>query len=430
MSLRPRKLAPDYTNTDYTFIDETDVYDVWRVLLAAREKYGDAYDLGQLLDTRERRRIVGDITLTPLDMALGRTHPDTVVIAKSNFDTHGYMVHPIFMIRPPDREDLYVNVPYRCLLPRGFDRILVTGLGVSAHRDAIPVIRMQADVQNQGYAAGVAAAMVSEEDGSTRDIDVKVLQRHLVSKGNLPRMVLSAEDSFPLPQAEVVRAVAGLANDLGGLEIVLAHSDLAMPMLRDSYRSSETEMAKRNYAQVLGMLNDPTGADALIQAVQGQPLDEGWRFTGMGQFGASLSPLDSLVIALGRTRDPRGLDAILGILLQLDAGSAFSHHRAVAIALETLRDPRAAEPLAELLAEPGVRGHAVTSIDSVRASLPPGGTDTTARNQALTELVLARALYRCGDHGGIGERILREYSQDLHGHYARHATAVLAEGKP
>ena len=33
--------------------------------------------------------------------------------------------------------------------------------------------------------------------------------------------------------------------------------------------------------------------------------------------------------------------------------------------------------------------------------------------------MLARALYRCGDHDGVGEKILRDYTQDLRGHLAR-----------
>jgi hypothetical protein len=45
----------------------------------------------------------------------------------------------------------------------------------------------------------------------------------------------------------------------------------------------------------------------------------------------------------------------------------------------------------------------------------------------LRELYLARALYRCGDHDGLGEKTLRQFAQDLHGHYARHAQAVLAQ---
>ncbi|MCP5526530.1 MAG: FAD-dependent oxidoreductase [Verrucomicrobiales bacterium] len=425
--LPPKKLGAGYTNTDYTFIDETDVFDVWRALVTAREKFAGAYDLGQFLDTRERRQIIGETTLTPMDMMLGRKQPDTVVIAKSNFDTHGFTVHPMFMIRPPDREDIYVNVPYRCLLPKAVDGVLVTGLGVSADRDAVPVIRMQADVQNQGYAAGVACAMSAAEGITPRGIDVKVLQRHLVEQGNLPRFVLTAEDTLPMARDEVAAAVTSLVNDWEGLEVILAHRELAEPMVREAWRTAETWDGKLAYAHVLGMLGDATGAQTLVEAVQDEEPDAGWRFTGMGQFGASLSPLDSRIIALGRTRDPRALAAILGFAAKLKPDSEFSHFRAVAEACEALGDRAAAPALAALLRQPGMTGHAVEDIERARTDPPSSGTDTSVRNRELIELVLARALFRCGDHEGVGEGILRAYASGLQGHYARHASAVLAE---
>jgi hypothetical protein len=425
--LPPRKLGAGYTNTDYTFIDETDVFDVWRALVTAREKFAGAYDLGQFLDTRERRQIIGETTLTPMDMMLNRRHPDTVVIAKSNFDSHGFTVHPMFMIRPPDREDILVHVPYRCLLPESVDGILVTGLGVSADRDAIPVIRMQADVQNQGYAAGVACATAAKEGRTPREIDVKALQRHLVEKGNLPPSVLTDRDTMPLPEARVAGAVNSLINDWDGLEIVLAHLDAGLPLLRRAWHQAEAWNAKLSYAHVLGMLGDATGTQTLVEAVVGKEPDKGWRFTGMGQFGESLSPLDSRIIALGRTRDARALEPILEFAGKLTAASEFSHFRAVAEACEALGTPAAAPALAALLRKPGMTGHAVTDIDKGRTNPPPSGTDTSERNRQLTELVVARALYRCGDHEGLGEQILKSYAEGLQGHYARHASAVLAE---
>jgi len=39
---------------------------------------------------------------------------------------------------------------------------------------------------------------------------------------------------------------------------------------------------------------------------------------------------------------------------------------------------------------------------------------------------VAAALYRCGDHERLGEKILRTYARDLRGHYATHAKAVLS----
>ena len=102
-----------------------------------------------------------------------------------------------------------------------------------------------------------------------------------------------------------------------------------------------------------------------------------------------------------------------------------AHFRAIAIALETLGDKSAAQPLAMLLRAPGLGGHSVTTIDQAMAANPRSATDNTVRNQALSELYLARALYRCGDYEGLGESTLRQYSLDLHGHYARHAKAIL-----
>ena len=54
-----RKLGATYTNTDFTIVDETDIVDVWHVFVYAKDKYKDAFDQGRLIDTRERRRIIG-----------------------------------------------------------------------------------------------------------------------------------------------------------------------------------------------------------------------------------------------------------------------------------------------------------------------------------------------------------------------------------
>jgi len=423
--LPPRELGDRYNNTDYTFVDDIDIVDMWRAFVTGREKFKSAYDLGQLIDTRERRQIIGDMVLSPLDIWNHRKYPDTVAIHRSNFDSHGFTIHPIFMIKPPDREAIDAHVPYRCLLPKGLDGILVTGLAVSAHRDAIPVIRMQPCIQNQGYAAGVAAAMSAKMNCPTRNIDMRTLQKHLIKIGNLPESILTDEDSFPIPKEKVAKAVRSVVNNFEGLEVVLAQLDDALPLLRESYATAETEEAKLLYAHILGMVGQPIGAETLAKAIRKQEWDKGWRYTGMGQFGLSMSPLDSLIVALGRTRDKQGLKPILEKVEQLDANSEFSHLRTVAMALETLNDSAAAKPLAVLLKKPGMMGHAYLDIEKIRREVPANSNDTTTRNRSLSELVLARALYRCGDYEGLGEKLLRQYARDLRGHYSRHAYAVL-----
>lgn len=422
------ELGARYTNTDYAFIDDIDVVDAWQSFLAARKKFANRYDLGQLIDTRERRQIVGDFSLSPMDVYLDRTYPDSVVRASSNFDSHGFTVHPMFMLKPPDHAAVPCYVPYRCLLPKGIEGVLVTGLGVSAHRDVMPVIRMQPDVQNQGYAAGVAAATAVREGKGLREIDVRQLQQHLVQKGNLPAEVLTQGDSFPLPKERIEQAVRNVPRDSNEIEVLFAQVETALPLLRETHKSAASESDKLTYAHILGILGDPTGADTLAEAVAAREWDKGWKYTGMGQYGPSISPLDSLIIALGRTRKDVALAPILGKVNQLDSRHELSHHRAVAMALESLGDPAAAKPLAALLRKPDMSGHAWIDIDAATSNIPASDVDTTVRERTLRELILARALYRCGDCDGLGEKILRQYAQDLRGHYARHAIAVLANG--
>lgn len=425
--LPPWEPGARYTNTDFTFIDDLDAIDAWRSFLTARRKFDGAYDLAQIVDSRERRQIVGDFFLSPSDAYLGRTFPDTIVRANSNFDSHGFTIHPMFLLKPPDREAVPCHVPYRCLLPEGLEGILVTGLAVSAHRDVMPVIRMQPDIQNQGYAAGVAAAMAVHANRKLRDIDIRPLQQHLVEKGNLPSEVLTHEDSFPLPTEQIERAVASLTNGFEGIEIVYAQPEAALPLLRQAYRRATSEEDKLTYAHILGIMGDDAGTEPLAEAVKQRQWDEGWKYTGMGQYGLSMSPVDSLIVALGRTGRKEALDPIIEKVAQLGPEHAMSHHRAVAMALEAQRDPSAAKPLADLLHKPGMTGHAYTDIKRVMTSIPPSPVDNSTREVSLRELILARALYRCGDDDGLGESILREYARDLRGHYARHAMAILLE---
>jgi HEAT repeat protein len=238
---------------------------------------------------------------------------------------------------------------------------------------------------------------------------------------------MTDEDSFPLPQEKIAEAVERVVNNYDGLEIILAQRQDAEPLLKKAYENTQAEKDKLVYAHILGMLGEPAGAETLAEAVRSRDWDKGWNYTGMGQYGMSLSELDSLIVALGRTGDKRALQTILEKVEQLNVDSEFSHCRAVAMALESLGEPAAAKPLAMLLSKPGIQGHAFTDIDRASRGTPASATDTITRNNSLRELVLSRALYRCGDYEGLGEKILKEYACDLRAHYARHAGAVLQQ---
>jgi len=428
-------------NTDFTFAEDTDLVDFWQLNVSTRANSPSAYDQGQLLQTRERRRIVGEVTLTPMDLILDRHWPDSIAVAKSHFDTHGFTTHPMFWARQPDieagRGEMFV--PLRALEPKGLGGILVTGLGLGAHRDVMPILRMQANLQNLGYAAGVAAAQMA-----AGGLDMQALQRHLVEKGCLPAEAAGQRDSFPFSDQQVQEAVTHVVQGsaLGhvvatdwqnrqhmvdakynshDVAVIFAHPAVAGPLLENAYAAAATPQDRLLYAHLLGILGSPTGVETLAAHLQAaEDFDPGWNFKGMSQYGRNLSELDQFIVALGCTRDRRAVAPILAKLARLDAQQEFSHHRACALALEMLRDPRAAQPLAELLGKPGMSGYAAATLADIDRR-------RNQRSESLRELMLARALYRCGDDHDLGRRILEAYAQDLRGPYARHARAVLEE---
>ncbi len=423
--LSPVKPGVHYTNTDHTFVDDSDVQDVTRAFTLAREKFSDSFDLSQLVDTRQRRQVRGEIELDALDFLAKRTFPDTVVIARSNFDSHGFTIHPVFMAKAPDKQSHDAHVPFRALLPRGLEGVLVTGLGVSAHRDALPVIRMQADVQNQGYAAGYAAYLCARLDQTYRQIDIRALQRKLVETGILPVDILINEDSFPLGEKALHAAVRDGIDTYRGLAAIFGHRNETLPMLRSAWTEAADPALRLRYAHVMALMGDDTGLETLIEELDSCDWDQGWEFTGMHQFGFSLSPVDSMLIAVARTKNARAHPVLMRMLISLAPEREFSHVRALTLAFEQMPHPDAAVHFARLLEWERNHGHARESIAAAAAHVSADPVDTTERNGELRELLIARGLYACGDYEGKARATLQAYANDLHGHYARHARALL-----
>jgi hypothetical protein len=207
-----RNFGDNVNNTCFALVDDTSVLDIahlmaWGRAQMSREKH---YDAGQLLDSRERRRIVADYMLTTPDILNHRTFPDTISHHKSNFDAATFPTSPMLLVKDMKGPVFDVDLPYRSLLPKGVDGILVIGLGAGTERDAMTLVRMQADLQNQGYAAGLAAAMAAANGGHTRAIDIKKLQQQLVDKGALEERVVTDKDAIPLSREVIEKAVANV----------------------------------------------------------------------------------------------------------------------------------------------------------------------------------------------------------------------------
>lgn len=424
------KWAPGdhYNNNDWLFVDDSDVLDISRAFVQAKTKMRAEFDIVKMPQTRERRRVVGDYAVSVYDVMGHRRYPDTISYHKSSFDTHGMTVNPYFTLNPPERQHkVYdADVPLRCLLPKGLEGILTTGLGASAHRDAMPVIRMQACLQNQGYAVGYLCACCVKQGRSPRQIDLKPIQRHLVKKGNLPERVLTDKAFKGYSQKELRQAAQQVTDHYQGLELLLSDPQRSLPLVQAEWKKATTEEAKVLLAGILGMMGDASAGSYLAEAIRKHTVwDKGWHYTGMGQFGECLSRLDALIMALGGSGDAQTWEAVAEKARLLQPEDAFSHFRAVAVAAEGAGKEKAVTPLVQLLSMPGMRHHAMVSYAEARRDVVPGSEDTSTRNRALKELFLAGALYRCGDQEGIGRSLLEKYAVGLQAHYARFAYEVL-----
>ena len=444
----PRNLGDNVNNTCFALVDDTSVLDVWHLMTWCRNQEAKAspYDFGQLLDSRERRRIVADFMLTTPDILNHRSFPDTVSQHKSNFDAAAFPTSPMLLVRDMKGPAFEVDLPYRSLLPRGLDGILVTGLGAGAERDAMTLIRMQSDVQNQGYAAGVAAAMAAANGGHTRQIDVKKLQKQLVDKGVLAERVLTDKDSYPLSREVIEKSVAAVGclgreikqartvedPAIFSLAAVMAHPEQALPLLRQAHKACPGCDAKLTYAKILGILGDTAGAATLAAAVESATAwDKGFGLTSHRESDNTFSELDRLVIALGFSGAPEGRDIIIAKVRQLAPESELSHVIAVSMALRQYgRVGGAVEPLARLLTTPGFAGHALTeAVDQKRATAADRGIATTKPdtnlNAAFKELLVAGMLLQCGDNQGLSRGILEQYGRGVEGQFARYARETL-----
>lgn len=130
------------------------------------------------IGVRESRRIVGETTVTEQDLVSSRVPEDAVAWAHYFLDLWGEdLIHK--------HVDIRAALPYRAMIPRGAEGLLVTGKAISGTHVALSAYRVQPIVAALGQAAGEAAAMAVGAKTGVRDIDINVLQSRLRQAGVL-----------------------------------------------------------------------------------------------------------------------------------------------------------------------------------------------------------------------------------------------------
>jgi hypothetical protein len=197
---RPGELV--FNNPYVTGIDGTNAEDLTRAQVEGRKyvfeiadffrKYVDGcqdsyvVSVAPMVGVRETRAIIGDYVITADDVLQGASFDDAIARNTYCIDLHsadggrGDETESGINIQDPTKPG---GVPYRCLLPKGLENILVAGRCISGTRDANSALRVSANCMAFGQAAGVAAAMAVKGQITPRQIDVKELQKTLRAQG-------------------------------------------------------------------------------------------------------------------------------------------------------------------------------------------------------------------------------------------------------
>lgn len=124
-----------------------------------------------VLGVRESRRIVGEYTLCAEDLFAGRKFADGFTSSRFNIDIHspdtnGQKCRPVGVY----------EIPYRCLIPKGVEGLLVAGRTISGTHEAMASYRVTGTCAAMGEAAGTAAAYVAAHACGVRDVDIRRIQ--------------------------------------------------------------------------------------------------------------------------------------------------------------------------------------------------------------------------------------------------------------
>jgi hypothetical protein len=406
-----------------TTVDVGDILDCTRFILANRRRGGESlYDHSRLIAPRESRHIHGEIVLGLSDQILMRRFPDTISLCFSNHDPKGRSIADLiyFGLLPPHLE---IEIPYRAMLPARVDGLLVTGKALSCTHDALAAIRMIDDLQQQGGAVGLAAALCVKNHCQPRDLDIKPLQERLVRKGLLPQDVLEPARSRPEPDyAQLIDRLSG-DEPFEWLEMsvrakAVEPSPLAwlctarpaeiVPLLLAAHAGA-TGSRRLLLARLLLWHGQEAGLDEVFREIRrllaeepGLPSRKGSvRFCNVPPDHGVMAEVIYLINLLSRVHSHESIQLLVEVVGRIERAerdyrdfrqSIFNYIECVAYVTERLALSGCIPLLERLLALPELRNRICTAGWEI---------DILGERQATLALCLNRALARCGSRQGL-----------------------------
>ena len=419
---------------DLDVIDSRRMSELQRGLAIAHLK-GRWFDFADMLTVRESRHITGEYTLSVVDVFECRQFDDAIAVASTDWDPHGTSSSWLGRLGflPVHTEQMPLQIPLRSCIPEGLSGLLVTAKAISATADAACLCRMAADVQNLGYATGLAAALAAAAGGDPRSIDVRELQARLLELGVIPELPDPLKPSpRGTPEQRVARLAAGVPEAL--LDVALLPRSVALPLLEIAVEQPDAdhlELAKglawfgngtgvellAEELQHLNALDDGRAYDDLHPTKPGNPrsgiigaLDDYWRVNqllaliGIARGAKAVGAVQTTVQNAWSGGQPvRELNDYIKGRIDMQRSPHFDRLLCIAFCADRLAEERLTPALEALLDKEYVGGN--ISHDLAQAG--------PAYHNALAEVSLAAAAARCGSVRG-GLRLVG-FLADAHG---------------
>ena len=186
-----------FNTTRIVKMDPTDPLDVSAAEIEARKqiceivdflkKHSEAFkncmisSVASQIGVRESRKLKGEHILTVDELFDRVMFEDSIALGNYDVDIHSPSGTGTVM-RRFDRKYFY-SIPYRSLLPKEYDNLLVAGRCISATHEAQSSVRIMPICVCLGEAAGTAIGLAKNTNTNTHTLDVKRLQKALVENG-------------------------------------------------------------------------------------------------------------------------------------------------------------------------------------------------------------------------------------------------------
>ncbi|MGI9200724.1 MAG: FAD-dependent oxidoreductase [Woeseiaceae bacterium] len=129
-------------------------------------------NFGMTLGVRDTRKIDAAYNMTSQDVREQARFDDSVGIFPEFIDGYGILILPT--------TGRYFHLPYRTLLPKGVDNLLVAGRATGGDRDSHAATRNMMCCTVTGQGAGVAAAISVKHEMPLAQLDIGLLQAELL----------------------------------------------------------------------------------------------------------------------------------------------------------------------------------------------------------------------------------------------------------